>query len=152
MMMTMTPTSTLGNTQRKGSGDQAVNNILEYKMENLQLEGETDKLLPSPAPLQTPADNEGSDAHIVNNICLWCLEDGGLDHPSLCDRPAICLKCKRTGHVITDCRSSCRTFTDLRQGKEKKIGSWRGGWKNKKDKREDKREGKKVWTTPVGWL
>ena len=122
-----------GKHPKERSGDQAVNNILEYKMGNLQLEGETDKLLPSPAPLQpsaplqTPADNEGSVAHIVNNICLWCLEDTGFDHPSLCDRPAVCLKFKRTGHGITDCRSAAAPSLTLARARRRRPGAEEGG-------------------------
>ena len=83
-------------------------------------------------------------ARITNGICTWCLGDAGPDHPDPCNRPALCLKCKRTGHVIKECRSACRDFHKPRQYKEKKVGSKQGGGRNKKDKRKEKGEDRKA--------
>lgn len=107
---TLLGTSSLGNTHRH-----AGNNILE----DLQLEGENSKPPLPTMPLRVLADNDSFVACITNGICNWCLGDAGPDHPNSCDPSALCLKCKWTGHMIKDYRSSCRNFHKPHQDKEK---------------------------------
>ena len=138
----------MGNTHRRGGRGHVVNNVMEDEMEALDLEGEPRDPLTPPqpptvqGPLLVTANVEGTVACITNGICTWCLGDAGPDHPDPCDRPALCLKCKQTGHVIKECKNTRRDFHKPRQ--DKKKGGKNGGGRNKKDKREEKGEDKKA--------